>query len=167
MAEDSECTGQASPDAQAPAQTPRSGPHWRAAFLDTLSETSNISEAARRAGVATSRVYKERRHDPKFARAWLAALWEGYFYLEMEVVRRLREGDQKARDNERYDFANALRLLTAHRDNAARAEAQHRNVSAAEVRASIDRKVEAIRLRLQREKAASADTGQDTGTDAA
>ena len=80
-------------------------------------------------------------------------MWEGYFLLEIEVLRRLREGDQKAKDGERYDFANALRLLVAHRENAAHAAAQQRNVSAAEVRASIDRKVEAIRLRLEREKA--------------
>ena len=125
---------------------------WRARFLACLAESSNITESARRAGVSTSKVYKERRQDPDFARAWLAALWEGYFLLELEVLRRLREGDQKAKDGERYDFANALRLLVAHRENAAHAEAQQRNVSAAEVRASIDRKVEAIRLRLEREK---------------
>ncbi len=140
-------------DDAASGEKPRSSPHWRSAFLDYLSESSNISASAERAGVSTSRVYKERRNDPKFARDWLAALWEGYFYLEMEVLRRLREGDQKARENERYDFANALRLLTAHRDNASRAEAQQRNVSAAEVRASIDRKVAEIRQRLQRDKA--------------
>lgn len=148
MADDGETT---------PAKGQRSSPHWRAAFLDHLSETSNITESAKRAGVATSKVYKARRQDPKFAREWLAALWEGYFYLEMEVLRRLREGDQKARLDDRYDFANALRLLTAHRDNAARAEAQQRNVSAAEVRASIDRKVEAIRQRLHKDKAAGDD----------
>lgn len=126
---------------------------WRARFLACLAESSNITESARRAGVSTSKVYKERRQDPDFARAWLAALWEGYFLLEIEVLRRLREGDQKAKDGERYDFANALRLLVAHRENAAHTAAQQRNVSAAEVRASIDRKVEAIRLRLEREKA--------------
>lgn len=137
----------------APARKLRGGRHWRAAFLDHLAQSSNITESAKHAGVDVSHAYRARRSDPVFARAWLAALWEGYFYLELEVLRRLREGDQKALEGERYDFANALRLLTAHRDNAARAEAQQRNVSAAEVRASIDRKVEDIRRRLQREKA--------------
>ena len=70
----------------------------------------------------------------------------------MEVLRRLREGDQQTAAADKYDFANAIRLLAAHRDNAVRAQAQQRNVSAAEVRASIDRKVEAIRLQVQREK---------------
>jgi len=132
----------------------RARQHWRAPFLDHLARTSNISEAAHRAGVDLGRVYTARRQDPGFARDWLAALREGYLHLEMEVVRRLREGDLKAREGERYDFANALRLLAAHRETAGRAEAQQRNVTAAEVRASIDRKIEAIRQRLEREKAA-------------
>ncbi|MGY6550978.1 MAG: hypothetical protein ACXIT4_03670 [Erythrobacter sp.] len=135
-----------------PAGRSRTNPHWRSNFIDYLSESSNISESARRAGIDVSQAYKARRLDPKFASQWLNALREGYLHLEMEVLRRLREGDQKTSDTDRFDFANAIRLLTAHRDNAARAEAQQRNVSAAEVRASIDRKVLDIRQRLQREK---------------
>ncbi|GMN02263.1 hypothetical protein [Erythrobacter sp. MTPC3] len=123
--------------------------HWRGLFLDYLAESSNVSESARKAGVNTSRAYKVRREEPEFARQWLAALWEGYVHLEMEVLRRLREGDQQTDAADKYDFANAIRLLNAHRDNAARAQAEMRNVSAAEVRASIDRKVEDIRLRLR------------------
>lgn len=124
----------------------------RGLFLDFLAESSNVSESARRAGINPSRAYKIRREEPAFARQWLAALWEGYMHLEMEVLRRLREGDHSAGEKEKYDFANAIRLLNAHRDNAARAQAEQRNVSAADVRASIDRKVEAIRLQVQREK---------------
>jgi hypothetical protein len=82
----------------------------------------------------------------------------------MEVLRRLREGDQIAGNSDKYDFANALRLLAAHRDNAARAQATHRNVSAAEIRASIDRKVEAIRLQIKREKLSERQTGNTRGT---
>jgi hypothetical protein len=43
-------------------------------------------------------------------------------------------------------------LLSAHRENAARASAQQRNVTAAAVRASIDRKVEEIREQVRLEK---------------
>lgn len=128
------------------------GPDWRDLFLDLLAETSNVSESARRAGIHPSRAYRIRREEPEFARQWLGALWEGYTHLEMEVLRRLREGDMTTGENAKYDFANAIRLLSAHRDSAARAQADQRNVSAAEIRASIDRKVEAIRLQLQREK---------------
>ena len=127
--------------------------HWRGLFLDYLAESSNVKQSAEKAGINPSRAYKIRREEPEFARLWLAALWEGYVHLEMEVLRRLREGDNSAGEKDKYDFANAIRLLNAHRDNAARAQAEQRNVSAAEIRASIDRKVEAIRLQVQREKA--------------
>jgi hypothetical protein len=126
--------------------------HWRGLFLDHLAESSNVSESARIAEVNPSRAYKVRREEPVFAREWLAALWEGYVHLEMEVLRRLREGDQQTSSCDKYDFANAIRLLSAHRENAVRAQAEQRNVSAAEVRASIDRKVEAIRQQVRLEK---------------
>lgn len=126
--------------------------HWRGLFLDYLAESSNVSESARKAKVSVSRAYKVRRSEPEFARQWLAALYEGYLHLEMEVLRRLREGDQKAQSTDKYDFANAIRLLAAHRDNAARAHAAERNVSAAEVRASIENKVQSIRRQVQEEK---------------
>lgn len=125
---------------------------WQKPFLDHLAETSNVSEAAKHARIHTSKAYRLRREDPDFARAWLSALWEGYIHLEMEVLGRLRAGENAADDGSKFDFTNAIRLLAAHRDNAAKAMANQRNVSAAEVRASIDRKIEEIRRRLQHEK---------------
>lgn len=122
------------------------------AFLAFLSESSNVSESASRAKLRQDQVYERRRKEPAFAKQWQAALYEGYLHLEMEIVRRLREGELQGANNDKYDFANAIRLLLAHRENAARAEAQQRNVSAAQVRASIDRKVEAIRKQVQLEK---------------
>ena len=127
-------------------------PHWQKTFLDHLAESSNVTESASVAEVTSSVAYLHRRQDPEFARAWMFALYEGYLHLEMEVLRRLRDGDLQTEGKEKYDFANAIRLLNAHRDNAARAQAEQRNVSAAEVRASIDKKVEAIRQQIQREK---------------
>lgn len=132
--------------------------NWRSDFLDFLAESSNVSESASKAGVNASRAYKARREEPDFARDWLSALWEGYVHLEMEVLRRLRVGDQQTGDAGKYDFANAIRLLSAHRDNAARAQAAQRNVSAAEVRASIDSKVEAIRQHVRSERQRSGET---------
>ena len=128
---------------------------WRAAFLDHLAESSNVTGSAEKAGISASRAYKVRREDPEFARQWLVALAEGYLHLEMEVVRRLRDGDFKINDDGKFDFANAIRLLAAHRDTAARGQSQVRDVSAAEVRASIDRKIEDIRRRVARQKAAT------------
>lgn len=127
--------------------------HWRTRFLDYLAETSNVSRAAAHAGIEISRVYRLRRVQPNFAREWHAALAEGYAHLELEVLRRLREGDFKTADGDKFDFANAIRLLAAHRDSAATGQLRERNVSPAEVRASIDRKIEEIRRRMNKAKA--------------
>jgi phage terminase small subunit len=121
-------------------------------FLDHLAESSNVTKSAEAAGVSAGCAYALRRKDPDFARRWLAALYEGYIHLELQILERLRDGNMSADDSSKYDFTNAIRLLSAHRENAANAQAQQRNVSAAEVRASIDRKVEAIRQQVQREK---------------
>jgi len=128
--------------------------NWRRLFLDHLAESSNVSASADKAGISASRAYKVRREETEFARQWLVALAEGYLHLEMEVVRRLREGDAKTADDGKFDFANAIRLLAAHRDNVARGPSAVRDVSPAEVRASIDRKIEDIRKRIARQKAA-------------
>ncbi|WP_245804563.1 hypothetical protein [Erythrobacter tepidarius] len=133
--------------------------NWRRLFLDSLAESSNVTLSAERAGVSTSRAYKVRREDAEFARAWQMALAEGYLHLEMEVLRRLRDGDSKTTDDGRFDFANAIRLLAAHRDNAVRAAGEVRDVSPAEIRASIDRKIEDIRRRIARQKAAAEGKG--------
>ncbi len=132
----------------------RRNTRWRDRFIEALAQSSNVKRSAEEAGVSSSVAYRLRTNDPEFARRWLAALWEGYLHLEMEVLRRLREGDLVTEGGEKYDFANAIRLLSAHRDNAAQAQAAQRNVSAAEIRASIDRKVEEIRLRVMRERSA-------------
>ena len=139
------------PDRQAIEQTAALQERYEA-FLVYLAESSNVTRSANRADISTGSVYQKRRQDPAFARKWLAALYEGYLHLEMEVVRRLREGEMQGKNADRYDFANAIRLLSAHRENAARAQAEQRNVTAAEVRASIDRKVEAIRQQVREEK---------------
>ncbi|XUU61668.1 hypothetical protein ACRAQ6_05185 [Erythrobacter sp. HA6-11] len=125
---------------------------WRENFIQELARTSNVTKSAKAVGQTTSTVYRLRSSDPAFAQKWLNALWEGYVHLEMEVLRRLREGDLKTEGGDKYDFANAIRLLSAHRDNAAEAQAARRNVSAAEVRASIDKKVEQIRSQVLAEK---------------
>ena len=129
--------------------------NWRRLFLDHLAESSNVTASAEKAGISVSRAYKVRREEAAFARQWLVALAEGYLHLEMDVVRRLREGDARTVDDGKFDFANAIRLLAAHRDNAARGASEVRDVSAAEVRASIDRKIVDIRKRIARQKAAA------------
>jgi hypothetical protein len=133
----------------------RPGRHWRKHFLEALAATSNIERAAAAARVTVARAQQTRRTDPDFAQAWQAAVADSYLNLELEVIRRLREGDLMTANGDKFDFANAIRLLAAHRDGAARGQqSQVRDVSAAEVRASIDRKIEDIRRRVARQKAA-------------
>ena len=128
--------------------------HWRTRFIDALAISSNVTRSAEKAGISISRAYSVRRTDAAFARQWQAALADGYLHLEMEVVRRLREGDFKTADGDKFDFANAIRLLAAHCDTASNVQSRERDVSPAEVRASIDRKIEEIRLSMARAKPA-------------
>ncbi|WP_202385488.1 hypothetical protein [Altericroceibacterium endophyticum] len=95
---------------------------WRDHFLDALADTSNVTAAARHAGVTPARAYDTRRRDAGFAHAWNRALLEGYENLEMETLCRLRFGSGK--DEPKADIANALRLLALHRSSAATQKAR-------------------------------------------
>jgi hypothetical protein len=127
---------------------------WAKPFLAALAETSNVKRAAAKAGLKnTASVYEARRSNRAFARDWQAALAEGYDNLEMDLLCRLREGEIKraagAKTGVRtYDNATAFRLLMVHRESVAKEKAQRANVSAAEVRASIDRKLASLRAKV-------------------
>lgn len=64
----------------------------RAAFLEALAATCNITKAAELAGVSRALVYAWRAADPKFAQAWEEALQLGIDALEDEATRRAVEG---------------------------------------------------------------------------
>ena len=127
---------------------------WKRPFLAALAETSNVARAARLAGVTnTATVYELRRKSPDFAAKWQAALCEGYDNLEMDLLCRLREGEIKRAPGAKtgvrtYDNATAFRLLMAHREAVAREKGHRANVSAAEVRAVLDRKIAALRAQV-------------------
>ena len=135
-------------------EKPNLSRHWRGLFLDCLAETSNVSEAARRAGINPSRAYKVRNEEPEFARLWRAALYVGYELLELELMGRLRAGEPK--DGPRYDNASALRLLMLHRETVAQEHAQRSNIDTAQARALIDAKLEELRQRVIARRAARA-----------
>lgn len=129
------------------------GKDWRPVFLAVLADTSNVTASAKEAGVATSTVYDLRRKDAEFNREWQVALCEGYDNLEMEVLERLRKGELKplpgAKRNIRsFDNGAAMRLLAAHRESTARERAFRQFTSVAEVRASIERRVERLREKV-------------------
>lgn len=140
-------------------QDERVSPRWRTDFLAALAETSNVTAAAAAAGVNTSRPYGLKRSQPDFARAWREALCEGYDNLELELLHRLRFGEPKDSDA-KFDNANALRLLSQHRETVARQRAIRENADIAEVRASIQTKLLAMRDQVvARRKADAAATG--------
>lgn len=113
---------------------------WQMKFLAALAETSNVSAAAIAAGIEPSHPYKVKQSDNWFAQAWREALCEGYDNLELELLHRLRFGEGKD-GGAKFDNANALRLLTQHRETVARQRAIRENADIAEVRASIHAKL--------------------------
>ena len=141
----------------------RTTPKWAPAFLTELAQTSNVSAAARKAGVNKGMAYAARKASPEFSRMWNVALCEGYDLLELELLQRLREGEVKpARDAKRgtrsFDNATALRLLIAHRQSAARQRALRDSEDTEAILASINARLEGIKRR----RAAAHSGDQDT-----
>ena len=123
---------------------------WQPAFLAALSESSNVSAAARKARVETSTVYKARRDEAEFNRNWQKALAEGYDNLELDLLRRLRTGQLeggKAKARRKFDNAIAFRLLTAHREAVGRQRAIRSAEDEEAIIASINDKLEKMRQR--------------------
>lgn len=132
--------------------------HWRGLFLDKLAETSNVSEAAKAAGINPGRAYKVRRDEEAFARQWHAALVEGYEHLELDLLARLRAGE--AKEGPKFDNGAALRLLALHRDTMALEHAQRRNLDVISARALIDQKLDELRQRVLARRDANGETIQ-------
>lgn len=125
---------------------------WQDQFLEELGQTSNVTAAAKKAGVKVHKVYRERRLDEGFAAAWRDALCEGYDNLEMDLLFRLRKGElaggeTKKRATRKFDNAAGFRLLTAHRDTVGREKARRSDLSEEAVMASIDAKLDQMRQR--------------------
>jgi hypothetical protein len=121
--------------------------HWRTLFLAVLAETSNVSEAARAAGINPSRAYRVRREEAEFRQCWYAALLEGYDHLELETLHRLRMGVEAGKEDRKFDIANSLRLLMLHRETVAHERALRGNQDEDAVLAAINKRLETMRER--------------------
>lgn len=154
-----------------PALHPPLLPDWGTIFLSELAATSNVSAAARTAGISTGTAYDTRRASPEFNRKWQEALCEGYDNLEMELLHRLRTGEVKPASGSKrgvraFDNATAFRLLSVHREAVSKQRAINDNRNAADVILSINAKLGAMRQRrlaaIAREKhePASIESGQ-------
>lgn len=125
---------------------------WSKPFLNELARTSNVTASAKRAGVGTSTVYDARRANPEFNRAWQRALCEGYEYLEMELLHRLRSGEVKPASGAKrgvrsFDNGIAFRLLLAHKDSVSRQRAIRDNEDSEAIVQAINAKIEKMKER--------------------
>ncbi len=98
----------------------------RAAFLDHLASTCNVASAAEAAHVSKTSVYQIRRRDADFAAQWEEALALGYQMVETRLIGHVLAGltwsDAMGAEGEApgLDFDAALRLLSQHRNAAAK-----------------------------------------------
>ena len=134
------------------APRPPSLPKWGKLFLSELAATSNVSAAARAAGITTGTAYDLRRTNPEFNRKWQEALCEGYDHLEMELLHRLRAGEVKPASGAKrgvrsFDNGTAFRLLSVHREAVSKQRAINSNRDAAAIIVSINTKLETMRQR--------------------
>lgn len=65
---------------------------WQKKFLQTLSETGNVSKSAQKAGIVRSRAYQAKEESKDFADAWNQALEIAADALEEEARRRAAVG---------------------------------------------------------------------------
>ena len=99
-------------------------------FIDALTESCNVTLAAKKARVSLTTVYRRRSQDATFRAEWGRAVAVGYSQLEMMLLERALHGVEKpvsAKAGEtsvmrHYDDRTALALLKLHRDGAAAAE---------------------------------------------
>lgn len=140
---------------------------WSEIFLAELAATSNVSAAARKAGISTGIAYEARRTDAEFNRKWQQAVCEGYDLLEMELLHRLRSGEAKPpsgakRGGRSFDNAAAVRQLALHRESAMRQRAMRDHEDTEEIIIAINAKLGKMRER----RIAAADRANGTRRDA-
>jgi hypothetical protein len=126
-------------------------------FFDHLAANGNVTAAADAAGFCTPTVYRMRRRRPDFAARWQVALEQGYARLEIALLEAANDSlADRPFDEERpipkMTVEQAMNVLRAHR-NAIAGKGRDgpgrslRTRTLDEVRASIERKVRAIRLK--------------------
>jgi hypothetical protein len=67
----------------------------RQLFLEHLSQHCNVSAALAHSGMASSSLYRERRDNSEFRKAWDQALEQGYARLEAILLDRALNGEEQ------------------------------------------------------------------------
>ena len=130
-------------------------------FLKELAISSHVANSAKAAGVAVSTVYLWRQRDPDFNKLWMRSLAAGYELLEMELLDRARNGvdrpvfhaGKRVATVRHFNDGLGLKLLLAHQQMVALTRAAQDDISPAQVRASLDRKLSEMRAKLLRREA--------------
>lgn len=73
---------------------PAPDPRWHKAFLDSLRNHGIVKRACLDAGIYRAQAYAHRKNDPAFAEQWDEAEEESTCTLEMELIRRARDGTE-------------------------------------------------------------------------
>lgn len=100
--------------------TPKKG--WQVVFIKWLSRKGNVTAACDKAKISRQHAYRTRDEDEDFAAAWDEALAEATERLEMEALRRARDGvlepvfyqGEKVGKVRRYSDTLLIFLLKAH-----------------------------------------------------
>jgi hypothetical protein len=92
----------------------------RSVFLAKLAETSNVTLAAKTAGISPPAAYRERRRSEAFRKAWGLALAEGYARLEAALLSEALIAangsiSDKALKSRAQKYRLGMTLLSAHR----------------------------------------------------
>ena len=126
----------------------------RATFLRHLAKTANVSRSVKKAGMARKSAYDLRDRDPGFAADWQAALAEAYNTLELKLLDRALNGEQRVvrtPDGDKVevhqDSGMMLRLLAHHRAAVKGGAVAHESPE------SIKRRADAMRERIVRDVA--------------
>jgi hypothetical protein len=135
----------------------------RAAFLDHLAATCNVTEAARSVGVFPATPHRVRRRDPEFAEQWRVALETGYMTVETMLVERamrvlaLPIGETQAPDAHEMSVEQAIRLIDHHKRGVSGgkrgAGAPPKRATEEETYKAIVKKMQVLRKRIDAGKA--------------
>lgn len=151
------------------ADKPRAfGKGARDAFLAHLATTANVAASARVAGVASHRVYRERRANSAFQAAWQEALAEGYARLESELLAEaLRPASGTLKDQtlkvRQMKIRLGMSLLSLHRASVRGGKPASPLPDAhtpAEIRRRVTERLQAMRERLHQESRHDDDAAQ-------
>jgi hypothetical protein len=128
------------------------------AFLNTLADTCNVSEACRQSGLPMTVAYRRRKADAAFRAGWLDAIALAYQRLELVLLDRSFNGTEKVirrhdgSEIRMHEFSNrlGLSLLKMHRSTVEQAAPRAPEEDEQEVRERVIRKLLRLKDRAAR-----------------